>query len=83
MKNFPFGTGISFGHNVRAEAFLTVVPYGPFRLMHGIWLSRGVDSWPTVPDSDFKRDQFQGALFTYRNGPLEIFGGVRHFLLAL
>jgi hypothetical protein len=76
VKNFPFGTGISFGHNVRAEAWLTVVPYGPFRLMHGIWLSRGVDSWPSVPDSDLKRDHFQGALFTYRNGPLEIFGGV-------
>ncbi|MEJ2717766.1 MAG: hypothetical protein P8182_11590, partial [Deltaproteobacteria bacterium] len=82
VKNFPFGTGISFGHNVRAEAWLTVVPYGPFRLMHGIWLSRGADdSWGKGLDADLKYDQFQGALFTYRNGPLEIFGGyvIRYF----
>jgi len=76
VKNFPFGTGISFGENVRAEAWLTVVPYGPFRLMHGIWLSRGTDdSWAKTYDSDNKFDMFQGALFTYRNGPIEIFGG--------
>ncbi|MEJ2719054.1 MAG: hypothetical protein P8182_18300, partial [Deltaproteobacteria bacterium] len=55
VKNFPYGTGISFGHNVRAESFLTVVPYGPFRLMFAIWLSRGADdSWGKGFDGDLK-----------------------------
>jgi len=49
VKDFPFGVGATLGNNTRAEAFLTVVPYGPFRFMHGIWLSRGVFGSQATP----------------------------------
>lgn len=79
VKDFPFGTGVSFAYNTRAEAFLTVVPYGPFRLMHGIWLSRGRfgnhESWFSNPDRDTKPTLFQAAFFTYDCGALNV-GGI-------
>ena len=42
VKDFPFGTGATLGYNTRAEAFLTVVPYGPLRILHGWWFTRGM-----------------------------------------
>jgi len=77
VKDFPFGTGATLAYNTRAEAFLTVVPYGPFRLLHGIWMARGAtESWGVNPDGDDRNDFFQGALYTYRVGPLEQGAGV-------
>jgi hypothetical protein len=77
IKDFPFGTGSNLARNTRAEAFLTVVPYGPFRFLHGIWLARGTKgartlSWRTHPDKDTKADIFQGILMTYDNGPISL-----------
>jgi hypothetical protein len=82
VKDFPFGTGATLGYNTRAEAFLTVVPYGPFRFLHGIWLSRGLltpsqESWGANPDSQSRNTLFQGILATYDSGPLHFgMGGI-------
>ncbi len=43
-KDFPFGTGAILGYNTRADAFLLVVPYGPFRFLLSLWLARGLPS---------------------------------------
>jgi hypothetical protein len=77
VKDFPFGVGATLGNNTRAEAFLTVVPYGPFRFLHGIWLSRGrfLESWATIPDSGTKPSFFQGILGTYDAGDLSLGAG--------
>lgn len=77
VKDFPFGVGATLANNTRAEAFLTVVPYGPMRFLHGIWLSRGMlasphESWFTVPDGDTKWQFFQGMLMTYDAGDLSL-----------
>jgi hypothetical protein len=42
VKDFPFGLGATLSHATRNEAFLTAVPYGPFRFIHCIWLARSV-----------------------------------------
>jgi len=70
FKDFPFGIGATLAYNTRAESFLTVVPYGPFRILHAIWLARSVPnaSWYTVPDKDHKPTLFQGAAITYDCG---------------
>jgi len=70
LKDFPLGVGATLGYNTRAEAFLTVIPYGPFRFLHGWWLARGrfLESWQTVPDGDTKNDFFQGIIATYDMG---------------
>jgi hypothetical protein len=79
MKDFPFGTGASLAQHTRANAFLTVVPYGPFRFLHGWWLSTPVvaplTSFNSVPDSYTKPSFFQGALVTYNAANVEIGGG--------
>jgi len=85
VKDFPFGLGSTLGNNTRAEAFLTVVPYGPFRILHGIWLSRGLlDGYNEAPDADTKFTWFQGALMTYDNADLSLgagwFGRTGHFV---
>lgn len=74
VKPFPLGTGANLGYNTRAEAFLAVVPYGPFRLLYAVWLgrSRNFESWSTTPDGGLKNDFFQGAAITYDNGPLSM-----------
>lgn len=74
VKPFPFGTGANLGYNTRAEAFLAVTPYGPFRLLYAIWLgrSRFAESWGTTPGGDLKNDFFQGLAITYDNGPLSM-----------
>ncbi len=76
MKDFPFGTGATLANNTRAEEFLWVVPYGPFRLLWATWLSRGrlMESWSTVPDSTTKNSLFQGLAVAYDSG--EISAGV-------
>ncbi|MBI5568527.1 MAG: hypothetical protein HY914_01130 [Desulfomonile tiedjei] len=83
IKDFPFGTGATLGENTRAEAFLTVVPYGPFRILHGVWLARGrgYEGWVTSPDSDHKNSFFQGMLMTYNAGEFELGAGtiVRYY----
>jgi len=75
-KDFPFGVGALLGYNTRADAFLLVVPYGPFRFLLSVWLARGTNltSWATVPDSAGKRTVFNSLAMTYDNGPLS-FGG--------
>ena len=80
VKDFPFGTGASLGYNTRAEAFLTVLPYGPFRFLHGIWLARGNlgphESWNAAPDKEGRKPTlFQGLLFTYDCGALQVGAG--------
>jgi hypothetical protein len=74
MKDFPFGTGATLGHNTRAEEFLWVVPYGPFRLLAAFWLGRGrfLESWNTVPDDDTKPNIFQGYALTYDSGEVSL-----------
>ncbi|MFA6221941.1 MAG: hypothetical protein WC647_06470 [Desulfomonilaceae bacterium] len=85
-KDFPFGTGTNFANNSVSEAFLMIVPYGPFRLMWGNWLARnriGAASWETVPDKDRKANFYGGFLFTYDNGPVQLGGAAvyeqRHY----
>ncbi len=77
VKDFPLGTGATLGYNTRAESFLTVVPYGPFRFLYAIWLgrSRGVEVWNTDVDGTMKNDFFQGFIFTYENRHVNIGGG--------
>lgn len=89
VKDFPLGTGATFGHNSRSESLLLIVPYGPFRIMPEIRLARSAgrlqdprgwqidtDGWDTAPDGDLKNN-LSGALYTtYRSGPLEVGGGV-------
>jgi hypothetical protein len=87
VKDFPFGTGATFANNTREEVFVTVLPYGPFRWIHGIWLANmGVDSWNIVPDKDSKPSLFQTLLFTYDVATLNLGGQViwrtRHFNAA-
>lgn len=78
-KDFPFGTGANFANNTRAEGFLWVLPYGPFRFLPNIWLARdtvGQTSWDTVPDKNWKTARlFWGFLMTYENGPLYLGAG--------
>ncbi len=79
VKDFPFGTGASLANHTRANAFLTVVPYGPFRFLHGIWLATGnsLTGHNTTPDSYTKNSMFQGALMTYDAADLTIgVGGI-------
>jgi hypothetical protein len=70
VKDFPFGIGASLAYNTRAESFLTVVPYGPFRFLYAVWLARNVpnSSWATHPDKDQKADFFEGGAVTYDCG---------------
>lgn len=72
VKDFPFGTGASLSNGLRSEAALLVVPYGPMRILWGVWLARSVtnDGWATVPDSDRKPSFFEGMLATYDNADL-------------
>ena len=67
VKDFPFGTGASLSNGLRSEALLLVVPYGPMRILYGVWLARSVqgDGWATVPDGDRKPSFFEGLLATY------------------
>jgi hypothetical protein len=79
VKDFPFGTGATLAYNTRAEAWLTVLPYGPFRILHGIWLARGrlgnQESWMVNPDGNTKPTLFQGILLTYDCGPFAFGAG--------
>jgi len=76
VKDFPLGVASNLGYNTRANAFLAVVPYGPFRLLGAIWLTDGLlESYPQSPDrvgTAAQNQLFQGYFVTYRNGPLEI-----------
>jgi len=76
VKDFPFGTGIQYANNTRTDSILMVVPYGPFRLLFGLWPGQGgvtgLTSFDTVPDRDTKWDYRYGAGFTYDNGPLSV-----------
>lgn len=73
-RAFTFGTGATFGMNTRSEMFLIVVPYGPFRLMTGIWpFSARIPSiWSNIPDSDKKNTTHFGVFSTYDQGSLRI-----------
>jgi hypothetical protein len=77
VKDFPLGTGATLGYNTRAESFLTVVPYGPFRFLYAIWLgrSRGAESWDVDVDGTQKNDFFQGFIMTYESGNINVGGG--------
>ncbi len=77
VKDFPLGTGATLGYNTRAESFLTVVPYGPFRLLWGIWLgrSRGVEVWNVDVDATEKNDFFEGFIITYDNADFDFGAG--------
>ncbi len=77
VKDFPFGIGATTANSTRSEAFLTVVPYGPFRFLHGIWLARNAiqPNWLTRPDADLKPTLFQGMLLTYQVADLDIGAG--------
>ena len=85
VKDFPFGTGATLGYNTRAEAFLTVVPYGPLRILHGWWFTRGlttshqIEAYSTSPDKETRNDFGQGILITYEAGPLNFGAGTFFF----
>lgn len=83
IKDFPFGTGASLSNNVRAESFFTVVPYGPFRLMHALWSAQNAlnISWGVAPDPDLKPTFMQAFAMTYENGPVSM--GAQYFLQKL
>jgi hypothetical protein len=74
LKDFPFGTGATLGENTRAEHFLWVAPYGPFRFLWAVWLSNGrfAQSWASVPDNDTKPSLYQGYAATYDAGSLSL-----------
>jgi hypothetical protein len=77
IKDFPFGTGATLANNTRTEAFVTVVPYGPFSFIHGIWLSQGafLDGWGESPDAGRKNWLFQGLFGLYNSGDLQLGAG--------
>src|SRR5271157_1578337 len=79
IRDFAFGTGATLGNNTRTEALLTVVPYGPFCFLYGIWLSQGaapfMDGWNQSPDSGRKNSMFQGFWIVYNNADLQLGGG--------
>jgi len=85
VKDFPLGVGTNTAYSTRANAFLAVVPYGPFRFLGAVWLTDGgIESYAMSPDASNGFNQlFQGYFVTYRNGPLEIGAGpiwaLRHF----
>jgi hypothetical protein len=83
IKDFPFGTGASLANNVRAESFFTVVPYGPFRLMHALWSAQNAlnISWGVAPDPDLKPTFMQALAMTYENGDVSM--GAQYFLQKL
>lgn len=70
VKDFPFGLGATLSKGLRSETFLMVTPYGPFRMLWGIWLARNAtnDGWGTEPDGARKPSFFQGLLATYEAG---------------
>jgi hypothetical protein len=74
LKDFPFGTGATLGENTRAEHFLWVTPYGPFRFLWAVWLSNGrfAQSWASVPDQDTKPSLYEGFGLTYDAGALSM-----------
>jgi len=77
VKDFPFGTGATLANNTRTEAFVTVVPYGPFSFIHGIWLSQGaaMDGFNESPDAGRKNSLFQGFFWLYNAADLQVGGG--------
>ncbi len=78
VKDFPFGTGATLSNGLRSEAFLGVIPYGPFRLLWGVWLARNTADaqWGTRPDKDLKPTFFEGALMTYDAGAISFGAGI-------
>ncbi|MCA1961319.1 MAG: hypothetical protein LDL33_11050 [Desulfomonile sp.] len=76
VKDFPLGVASNLGYNTRANAFLAVVPYGPFRFLGAIWLTDGLlESYPQSPDrvgNAAQNQLFQSYFVTYCNGPVEI-----------
>jgi hypothetical protein len=83
VKDFPFGTGATLAYNTRAEAFLTVVPYGPLRILHGWWLTRGigggVEGYRTGKDKETRNEFAQGVLVTYDSGAINFGAGTFFF----
>jgi len=79
VKDFPLGVASNLGYNTRANAFLAVVPYGPFRFLGAIWLTDGAaESYVQSADrvgNAAQNQLFQGYFLTYRNGPMEIGAG--------
>jgi len=77
LKDFPFGTGATLANNTRTEAFMTVVPYGPFSFIHGIFLSQGAatDGYNESPDGGRKNSFFQCLFFRYDAASLQAGGG--------
>ena len=73
IKDFPFGTGATLSHNVRAESFFTIVPYGPFRLMSAIWSAQNAVNfgWGVNPDPDTKPTFYQALAVTYGSGAID------------
>jgi hypothetical protein len=82
VKDFPLGTGATFGYNTRAEFVLLVVPYGPFRFLPAIWLGRNaglpgsLEGGLTVPDGSRKSGVFSGLVTTYTSGNFDAGAGV-------
>ncbi len=78
IKDFPFGIGTALGYNVRAESFFTVVPYGPFRIMHALWSAQnGVNfGWGVNPDPDAKPSFYQALAMNYQSGAVDVGGQV-------
>ncbi len=77
LKDFPFGTGATLSINTRTEAFMTIVPYGPFSFIHGIFLSQGAasDGYNESPDGGRKNSLFQCFFFRYDTADLSTGGG--------
>ncbi|MFH0823978.1 MAG: hypothetical protein V2B18_14605 [Pseudomonadota bacterium] len=76
IKDFPFGVGATLSHNVRAESFFTVVPYGPLRIMSAIWSAQNAlnAGWGVNPDPDLKPWFYQALALQYVSGPVDVGG---------
>lgn len=77
VKDFPFGIGSNYAKSSRSEGFLFVAPYGPWRMLGGLWLARNASNgnWGMAPDTDRKPSFFGAWLFTYEQGAWDIGGG--------
>lgn len=73
-KDFPLALNATVGYKARADAFVLVVPYGPFRMLGSYWMARNraVEGWSTIPDGGLKNSTLWSFVLTYDDGPLNI-----------
>ncbi|MEW6350876.1 MAG: hypothetical protein AB1646_17600 [Thermodesulfobacteriota bacterium] len=94
VKNFPIGTGATYGRNTREESVYMVAPYGPLSFHYYLFVTQpsgerfppeflnviGIpDRWETSGDVDLASLIFQGFFAQYHAANVEIgLGGFFH-----